>query len=104
MAQTLTNIGSAQQQADAQRLAMQQSTAAQEQALNQQKLDLSYQDFTEQKNDPYKRLQQYMNILSGVPQAMSTTQTTSAAAPGLAQQLVGTGLAAAGAYKTFAGT
>jgi len=104
MAQTLTNIGSAQQQADAQRLAMQQSTAAQEQALNQQKLDLSYQDFTEQKNDPYKRLQQYMNILSGVPQAMSTTQTTSAPTPGLAQQLVGTGLAAAGAYKTFTGT
>jgi hypothetical protein len=58
----------------------------------------------EAKNDPYKRLQQYMNIFSGVPQAMNTTQTTSAPVPGIAQQLVGTGLAAAGAYKTFAGT
>jgi hypothetical protein len=104
MAQTLTNIGSAQQQADAQRLAMQQSTAAQEQALQQQMIDLDYGDFVEEKNDPYKRIQQYMNILSGVPQAMNTTATTTAPAPGLAQQIMGTGLAAAGAYKTFTGS
>ena len=103
MAQTLTNIGSAQQQADAQRLAMQQSTAAQEQALGQQMRDLDYADFMEAKNDPYKRFQQYSNLMSGVPQAMNTTQTTTAPAPGVAQQIMGTGLAAAGAYKTFTG-
>ena len=104
MAQTLSNIGLAQQQADAQRIAMQQSTAAQEQALQQQMMDLDYADFVEAKNDPYKRIQQYTNIMSGVPQAMNTTTTTSAPTPGVAQQIMGTGLAAAGAYKTFTGS
>jgi hypothetical protein len=104
MAQTLSNIGSAQQQADAQRLAMQQSTAAQEQELQQQMMDLDYGDFTYERDDPYRRIQQYTNILSGVPQAMNTTTTTTAPTPGVAQQIMGTGLAAAGAYKTFTGS
>jgi hypothetical protein len=103
MAQTLANIGQTQQQADVQRLGLQQQTAAQTQALEQQKRDLDYQDFLEQKNDPYKRLQQYMNILSGVPQATSTTQTTSAPSPSIGQQLLGAGLGAYSTYKTFAG-
>lgn len=103
MAQTLSNIGQVQQQADAQRLGMQQSTAAQEQALEQQKRDLDYQDFMEQKNDPYKRLQQYMNILSGVPQATNTTTTYSAPAPSIGQQLAGAGLGAYSTYKMFGG-
>lgn len=104
MAQTLTNIGSAQQQADAQRLGMQQSTAAQEQALNQQMMDLDYGDFVYERDYPFMNLQRYGNLMSGVPQAMNTTATTSAPAPGLAQQIMGTGLAAAGAYKTFTGS
>ena len=103
MAQTLANIGQTQQNADAQRLGMQQSTAAQQQALNQQMRDLDYADFQEQKNDPYKRLQQYMSLMSGVPQAMTTTQTTSAPGPGLAQQLAGAGLGAYSTYKMFSG-
>ena len=103
MAQTLSNIGSAQQQADAQRLGMQQATAAQTQALEQQKRDLDYQDFLDAKNDPYKRLQQYMNILSGVPQATSKTETTSAPAPSLGQTLINGGLGAYSTYKMFGG-
>jgi hypothetical protein len=101
--QTLSNIGSAQQQADAQRLGMQQSTAAQEQALNQQKLDLSYSDFQKDADDPYTRLQRYMNLMSGVPNATNTTTTSSAPGPGLAQQLAGAGLGAYSTYKMFSG-
>jgi hypothetical protein len=99
MAQTLSNIGSAQQQADAQRLALQQSTAAQEQALNQQKLDLAYGDWQKEVDNPYTQLQRYMNILSGVPQATNTTTTSSAPTPSIGQQLLGAGLTSLGAYK-----
>jgi hypothetical protein len=103
MGQTLSNIGSAQQQADAQRLALQQQTAAQEQALNQQKLDLSYSDFQKDADNPYTQLQRYMNLMSGVPQAMNTTTTQTAPAPSIGSQLLGGGLAAAGIYNTFRG-
>jgi hypothetical protein len=103
MAQTLANIGQTQQNADAQRLALQQQTAAQEQALNQQMRDLDYADFQKAANDPYTRLQQYSNLMSGVPQAMSTTTTQSAPSPSVASQLLGGGLAAAGIYNTFRG-
>jgi hypothetical protein len=103
MGQTLSNIGSAQQQADAQRIALQQATAAQEQALNQQMIDLDYGDFQREANDPYMRLQQYMNLMSGVPQAKTVTETTTAPTPSLGQQLLGAGVTAAGAYNMFRG-
>lgn len=101
MGQTLSNIGSAQQQADAQRLGLQQGTAAQEQALNQQKLDMAYSDFQKEADNPYTQLQRYMSLMSGVPQATQTTQTSSAPAPGVAQQILGAGLGALGMYKTL---
>lgn len=101
--QTMTNLGSAQQQADISRFGLQTSTAAQEQALQQQKYDLARQDFERQRDYDYGQLQRYMNILSGVPQAVNTTQTSSAPAPGLGQTLLGGGLAAAGIYNTFRG-
>lgn len=103
MAQTLSNIGSAQQQADAQRLALQQQTAAQTQALEQQKRDLDYQDFLAAKNDPYLRLQQYSNLMSGVPQATTTSVTGSSPSPGIGQQLMGAGLGIYSASKAFGG-
>lgn len=101
--QTLANIGQFQQNADLARLGMQQTTAAQEQALNQQKRDLDYQDFLREVDYPYTQLQRYGNLLSGVPQATNTTSTTNAPAPSVAQQLLGTGLGALGMYKTLAG-
>ena len=101
MGQTLSNIGSAQQQADAQRLGLQQGTAAQEQAFGQQERDLDYADFMREADNPYTQLQRYMGILSGVPQATTSTSTTSGPAPSLASQIMGTGLGALGAYKTL---
>ncbi len=103
MGQTLTNIGQAQQNADLARLGMQQGTAAQEQALQQQYLDTAYGDFQRQTEFPYQQYQRYMNLLSGVPQATQSTTTQSAPAPSLASQIMGTGLGALGAYKTLSG-
>jgi hypothetical protein len=98
MAQKLANIGSAQQQADAQRLGMQKANAAEEQALNQQMRDLDYADFQKEASDPYTRLQQYMNIMSGVPQATTSTETRSAPGMSVGERLLGAGL---GAYSTY---
>jgi len=103
MGQTLSNIGSAQAQADQARFGLQTSTAAQQQALNQQKLDMAYSDFLREADNPYPQLQRYANLMSGVPQSMTSTQTTSGPAPGLAQQLVGAGLGALGTYNTLKG-
>ena len=100
MAQKLSNIGSAQSQADQARLALQQQTAAQEQGLNQQKLDMAYSDFQKEADNPYTQLQRYMNLMSGVPQATQTTTTQSAPSPSLASQIMGTGLSAASIYNT----
>jgi hypothetical protein len=99
--QTLANIGSAQQNADISRLGLQQGTAAQEQALEQQKRDLDYSDFMREADNPYTQLQRYMGILSGVPQATTTTQTSNAPTPSIGQQLLGAGVTAAGLYKQF---
>ena len=100
-AQTLANLGSAQQNADISRLGLQQGTAAQEQALEQQKRDLDYSDFMREADNPYTQLQRYMGLLSGVPQATTTTQTSTAPTPSIGQQLLGAGVTAAGLYKQF---
>jgi len=102
-AQTLANIGQTQQNADLARLGMQQQTAAQQQAFNQSLRDIDYQDFLKETNDPYSRLQQYMNLLSGVPQAKTVTETSTAPTPSIGQQLLGAGVTAAGAYNMFKG-
>lgn len=103
LGQTLTNIGSAQSQAELARLNQQQQVAAQEQALRQQYLDQQYQDFLRQRDYPLEMLQQYSSLLRGVPVQLSSTQSTYAQQPGIAQQLLGTGLGAASIYKAFSG-
>ena len=103
MAQTLANIGSAQSQADQARFGLQTSTAAQQQALNQQRLDQQYQDFLRQRDYPTEQLQQYSSLLRGVPVTPQSTTTTYAPSASLGSQLVGAGLGAASIYKTFAG-
>ena len=103
MAQTLGNLGQMQGQMDLARYGMQQGTAAQQQALNQQYLDTAYQDFINQRDYPYQQYQRYSNLLSAVPVASQGTQTTSGPAPSLASQLVGSGLSAAGLYNMYKG-
>jgi hypothetical protein len=103
MGQTLANIGQAQSQADQARFGLQTSTAAQQQALQQQRLDMAYQDFMRQRDYPMEQLQQYSSLLRGVPVTPSSTTSTYGQQPGIGQQLLGTGLGAASIYKTFAG-
>lgn len=102
-AQTLANIGTNRQQSDLSRLGFQQQTAAQDQALQQQYLDMAYQDFLRQRDYPLEMLQQYSSLLRGVPVKPDSTVTTYAPQPGIAQQLLGTGLGAASIYNMMRG-
>ena len=100
MGQTLANIGSAQSQADQARFGLQTSTAAQQQALNQQRLDQQYQDFIRQRDFPMEQMQQYSSLLRGVPVAPNSTTTTYAPSASIGTQLLGGGLGAAALYNT----
>lgn len=103
MGQTLANIGSARSQADQARFGLQTQTAAQRQALNQQRLDMAYQDFLRERDFPLEMLQQFSGLLRGVPVQVGSTQTTYAQQPGIAQQLLGLGLGGLGMYNTLRG-
>jgi hypothetical protein len=100
MGQTLANIGSAQSQADQARFGLQTSTAAQQQALNQQYLDTDYQEFLRQRDYPMEQLQQYSSLLRGVPVTPNSTSTTYAPSASIGTQLLGGGLGAAALYNT----
>lgn len=100
-AQLLGQLGTGQQQADIQRLQAQQQTAAQPQALEQQKLDLAYQDFLRQRDYPLEQLGFYSNILRGLPVQMGSTQLTYQQPPSLASQIGGLGIAGLGLYNAF---
>lgn len=101
MGQTLSNIGSARSQADQARFGLQQQTAAQQQALDQQKLDMAYQDFLRRRDYPLEMLQQYSSLLRGVPVTPSSTTTSYAPAPSVASQLLGAGVGALGLSRTL---
>ena len=56
-------------------LAGPKSGFGQQQALNQQRMDMAYQDFLRQMNYPMEQLQQYSSLLRGVPVTPNTTST-----------------------------
>lgn len=87
--QLLGQLGTAEQAADLERLGKQQAVAAQPQALEQQRLDLAYQDFLRQRDYPLEQLGFYSNILRGLPQQMGSTQLTYQQPLNLGAQLLG---------------
>ena len=99
MGQTLSNIGSAQSQADQARFGLQTQTAAQRQALEQQRMDQQYQDFLRQNNYDLEMLQLYGGLMRGVPIETSATRTLSSPAPSVANQLLSTGLGGLSMYN-----
>lgn len=99
----LGQLGTAQQQADLQRLQAQATVGEQQRAIEQQKLDAAYADFLRQRDYPMEQLMTYSNILRGNAAALGSTQTAYAPPPSIASQLAGTGLAAAGIYNLAKG-
>ena len=103
MGQTLGNLGALQQQLDLSRLGAQAQTAAEYRTLAQQQAEQQYQDFLRQRDYPMEQLGYFSNILRGLPVGLSSTQTAYGQSPGLAQQVIGTGLGALGTYNMLKG-
>ena len=101
--QTLGNLGQLQQNLDLSRLGAQSQAAAQQQALEQQRLDLDYGDFLRRQDYDWQQIGNLSNILRGVPVTPNTTATGYGQSPSLMSQIFGAGLGAAGLYNTFKG-
>lgn len=101
MAQTLSGIGTQQQQADLARLNAQGAVGAQQQQLQQQYDTTAYNNFLAQRDWNTSQLGYYSNMLRGLPVTPNTT--TSTPAPSALAQLGGAGLGAASVYNLAKG-
>ena len=97
--QTLGNLGQLQQNLDLSRLGAQSQAAAQQQALEQQRLDNDYANFLQQRDYNWQQLGNLSNVLRGVPIESNKSYTTYGQAPSLMGQITGAGLTALGAYN-----
>jgi len=70
----------------------------QQRGLLQQSYDIGYQDFLRQQAFPVEQLSLYSNLVRGMPMQPGTTQILYGQQPTMAQQLLGSGIAAAGLY------
>lgn len=95
-AERLGSLGSAQQAADLQRIAAQQSAGAQQQALEQQKLDTAYQQAIEQRDWEKNQLGYLSGLIRGTPFSTSQLQSTSAPSASTTSQIAALGLGAYG--------
>jgi hypothetical protein len=85
--------------ANLERLKAQAATAGEKQALEQEQLNLAYQQFQEEQDYQRRLLEYQSNILRGNAAALGSTQVQYAPAPSLASQIGGLGLAGLGLYN-----
>ena len=96
----LGQLGIGQQQTFGDLAKLQAAAAAQGQAESQRKLDLAYQDFIAQQQDPYKRLGFMSDILRGSSNLAGTGgKTVYEQPPSLLSQITGPGLLGLGLYR-----
>lgn len=98
---TLGQLGSSQQAADVQNIGLQNQLGSQQQQYQQNIINQAIQDYATQQQYPLMQLGFMSNMLRGLPMQASTTQQYQAQPSG-AQQALGLGLGALGAYKAFA--
>lgn len=98
-AATLGQLGQTQFGQEKDIINAQATAGAQQQALQQAKLQQQYQDFMTQKAYPQQNLAFMSDILRGAPLGQQTQQQYIAAAPSGMSQVAGLGLAALGASK-----
>ena len=98
---TLGQLGGAQQQADVSRIGLQNQLGQQQQQYQQGIINQAIQDYATQQQYPLMQLGFMSNMLRGLPMQATNTQVYQAQPSG-AQQALGLGLGALGAYKAFA--
>ena len=91
------------QRMEIERLRNMQAAGEAERRLRQAGMDIGYQDFLRQRAFPQEQLGFYSAMLQGAPIQPGQTQTSFGMQPSTMQQLLGTGIAAAGLYNAFRG-
>lgn len=97
-AQQASDLASQGQAMELTRLAELGRAGQQQRGLLQQSYDVGYQDFLRQQAFPVEQLSLYSNLVRGLPMQPGTTQILYGQQPTMAQQLLGSGIAAAGLY------
>jgi len=92
-------LSATEQMANLERLKAQAATAGERQALEQEQLNLAYQQFMDEQNYQRSLLEYQSGILRGNAAALGSTQVQYAPAPSLASQIGGLGLAGLGLYN-----
>jgi hypothetical protein len=64
-------------------------------------MDIAYQDFLRQRDYPQEQLGFFSNMLRGLPVQLASTQQTYQAAPNIASQIGGLGIAGLGLAKAL---
>lgn len=82
-------------------IGLQSQMGAQQQQLEQARINAAMQDFAAQQRYPYQQLEFMSNILRGTP--MGTVQSLYTPQPSAASQLIGAGTSLAGAYMMGGG-
>lgn len=95
-AQQRAALGTAQQTADLQRLAAQESAGKAQQDQQQAELNAAYNTFLEQRDWEKNQLGFLSGLIRGTPFSTSQTGTTTAPAPSTTSQLAGLGIAGVG--------
>jgi len=101
--QALGQMGALDQQTDLQRIQALAASGAEQQAMDQEYLNANKQRYLEDANARRAALEYQSNILRGTAGALGSTQTQYAAAPSMASQIGGLGLAGLGLYNTMMG-
>jgi len=98
-AQTLGGLGQQQFGQQAQAIGIQNQLGGQQRGLEQQGLDVAYQDFLNQQNYPYRQLGFMSDLLRGTPTGQSTTTNMYQTPGSIMGQLGGIGMGAYGLSK-----
>lgn len=96
----LGQMGERQLQAQQGIIGLQSQAGAQQQALEQQRVNQAIQNYALQQQNPMLQLSTMSSLLRGLPLQQATTQQYQAA-PSAISQIGGLGTAALGAYKMF---
>ena len=102
LGQQLGQLGVAQQSADIDRLKTMGAYGDLERALQQQQLDVRYQDLMRGIQYPESQLEALSGFIRGIP-TTDTTQTTTTPPPSFASQLAGLGLSGLSLYNLLGG-
>jgi hypothetical protein len=97
---TMGQLGIGQQATDLDRLKTMGAYGDLQRGVQQQQLDVQYQDLMSRLRYPETQLGGISNILRGIP-TTDVTQTTATPPPSFASQLAGMGLAGLGLYNMF---